>query len=506
MRRFAMFLLGFTALVFAGSLVQAATEEEEMGGDKKFTIHGELRFRGEWWQNLTDFTDTDAISDNSLANDSLDLYPYRVRLGARGDLGHDIWVYGEFQAAGLAGGGFFAETSPFFGDDTEVLDGGVNLYQGWIKAKDLGDSVTDLTFGRQEIVFDRGLHFSSLDFYNGISHDGVMGAWDWEDFAIHAFWIRPWESNQVLTALDTSAAADDDTLGVHFTHTLGADRDMDVGYYVFYQLQNESALTSAQDKGTIYTVGGRWGKSVEGKNGFVWNLEAAYQFGDFQPCAAEFTTYASLIFGPPAACLDDPLDQKAFVFEGSGGYVWHSGKTDQKLWIGVTWASGDDDLTDEDQESFQPLYTDFHNRLGYADLFTVTNINAYGVGYKANVDDRHVFGGSLYFFFQDATESGTVSPVVRSFVTGVPLTLVGSCVDGIDPPAGSSCDDELGMEVDIFYDFHLTENFSFDTALSLFDPGQAIEDFVTDFGTSAAFDGGGSDLAYRLTAQARARF
>ncbi len=509
MRRLGYFLLGFAAVVFMGGVAQAAMEEDE-GGEKKFTIHGEVRFRGEWWNNLTDFTDTDADPDgdgvnDSTDNDSFDIFPYRITLAAKGDLGHDIWVYGAFQGSGVAGGGLFGEVSPFFGDDFEAADSGVNLYQGWVKAKDVGDSVLDLTFGRQEIVFDTGLHFSNLPYYNGISHDGVMAAWDWDNFGVHAFWIQPFESNLFATDLDQNSDADDNTLGVHFKHMLG-DNDQDVAYYLFLQIQDDFDLSDVDpitggvqrgDKGKIYTAGARWGHKVEhGKGGFGWNLEGSYQFGDFQPCAAGLTTVGGFIFGPGApACVEDTLDMKAWVLEGSLGYTWSQGKTDQKLWGGLTWASGDDDPADEDMEAFMPLYNDFHRRLGYADLFAVTNIESYNIGYKVNVDERHIFGGTFWLFNQAETETGTVSPL--TFVsTGE--TLADSCVSG----GGVSCDDDLGQELDLFYDYNLTENFSFDLFLAWFEPGQAIEDHWSGFGAVDA----GEDAAWRFNAQARARF
>ena len=97
--------------------------------------------------------------------------------------------------------------------------------------------------------------------------------------------------------------------------------------------------------------------------------QRALQFGDFQPCAAGFSTPFNLISGTGGgvgACLEDTLDQKSYVFEGSFGYMWDSSDFDQKVWGGLTLASGDDDPNDMDQESYVPLYTDMHNRLGYA--------------------------------------------------------------------------------------------------------------------------------------------
>src|SRR5688572_898435 len=264
MRRFGLFLLGFAAIVTAGSLAQAADDT-----DNKFSIHGEVRFRGEEWNNLNDFTNTDDGSDATSTNDSFDLWPYRVRLAAKGDLGNDIWVYGEFQASGVAGGGIFGETDPLFGDETELFGGHVSLYQGYVMLKDVGKTNLDLTFGRQEVVFDRGLHFSSLDFYNGISHDGIMAGWEWENMGFHAFWLRNSENNLSLGSINCDELvepacldSDDDTIGVHWNTMVGERNNQDVAAYVFYQIQNDPGITPAQDRGTIYTVGGRWGRTL----------------------------------------------------------------------------------------------------------------------------------------------------------------------------------------------------------------------------------------------------
>lgn len=508
MRKLGSLLLGIAAVLFAAGVARAAAAPQE-DSDNKFTIHGEVRFRGEAWDNLTDFTDTGSHSLGASSDDAFDVFPYRVRLAAKGDLGHDIWVYGEFQQAGVAGGGLFGQTQPFFGDSVEFLDSGVHLYQGFVKLKDIGHSNLDLTLGRQEIVFDRGLHFSSLDFYNGISHDGAMAQWEWDRFTFNAFWTRASESNLAATSISPNSGADQDVLGAHAGWMIGKDKDQDVAAYAFFQTQNNATIdpTNSERRGKIYTIGGRWGRMLHGKTGFVWNAEGSYQFGDFQPCAAPFPFNTDIAAGTTLACTNGStalpnLDQKAWVFEGAFGYNWHSGKTDQKFWGGYTMASGDSDPNDTDQESFVPLFTDFHNRLGYADLFTISNIQALSAGWKMNVDDKHIFGAAIWNFKQDNTEAGSVSPLTFGS-TG--SALADPCINGVTPQASGSsksCSDDLGNELDLFYDYNMTENFSFDTALSWFDPGDAIKDHWSGFGAT----NDGSDAGWRLTAQARARF
>jgi len=514
MRKFGFVLLGFTALVLAGSIARADMMDDQ-NDNKKFSIHGEVRFRAEVWNNATDFTDTTSFGtfpgqgySNSAfggTNDSFDLWPYRVRLAAKGDLGNDIWVYGEFQGAGVSGGGLYGETQPFFGDDTETLNGGVHLYQGWVKAKDVGNTVLDLKFGRQEIVFDTGLQFSSLNFYNGIHHDAVRATWDWDNFRIDGFWMKNFESNQAAGVILPFDNADDQTFGAHAEHMIGADKDQHVSYYV---IGNQMRGLYDSASATMYTVGARYARDLTDDNGFVWNAEAAYQFGDWQPCASMstgFTAAFDVFAGPVTFPCPDNFDQKAYVFEGMFGYNWHDGSTNQRVWGGVNYASGDKDPNDTDMKQYMPLYTDFHNRLGYADLFAESNITAYSIGYNLNLDNKHLFGATLYQFNKTEKEAPVYSPLgvgsQQNSTTNLVFNLltISGCTN---PPPGESCSDDLGQELDLTYGYNMTSNFGFDVALSYFSPGDAIKNQISSYG----FYNAGDDNAMRLTGQARARW
>ncbi len=514
MRRYGLYVLACMALICAGDLAIADHHGKGEDDDNRFSVHGEVRFRGESWSNLLDFTDTD---DSRTRDDDFDIWPYRYRMMAKGDLGNDVWVGVEFQGTGVAGGGLFGENNLPFGDGFEVAESGVNIYQGWVKLKDVGDSVLDLGFGRQEIKFDTGLHFSNLPFYNGISHDAITAYWDWERFGIHSFYIRNTESNLdptgFITCNDSSGFAtglpagicpsddaDEHTFGVHFKHYIDGDMNHDVAYYLFLQTQNSDASGPRLDSGSIYTLGGRWGNHNKDEGGFSWNIEASVQSGDFQPADPGSLLMPNAFGGNCAISIPpdgDTCDAGGWVFEGYAGYTWE-GSTDHTIWGGVTIASGDDDPNDGDQDAFMPLYTDFHKRLGYADLWALSNIEAIYIGYKGMVEDRHGYGATLYMFSKAENEGTTWSPL-----TG----FGGPFIDC--PPFGgttSDCDDDLGTEIDLFYNYYFSNNFSFDVAWSIVDPGDAVEDHFCGVGVSACTDDEGSDTAWRLTYQARARF
>ena len=535
MRRYGIYLMVCMAVLCAGGYAVAAHDKGEPDDDNRFSVHGEVRFRGEMWENMFDFTDNnEAAFGGAEADDNFDLYPYRYRVLAKGDLGHDVWVGVEFQGTGVAGGGLFGDNTLPFGDGFEIGESGVSIYQGNIKLVDIGDSVLDLTIGRSELVLDTGLHFSALPFYNGISHDGAIAAWQWEKFGLTGFVLRNTEGNLDAlgvtcgptfgsAGLPSGICPDDDhdmwTLGVHGKHFIGGNEHHDVAYYLFVQKQDDAGLdpsvTAGVDSGRVVTLGGRWGKYLEDESGFHWNIEAAMQGGDYQSLATGtllmpnvwgvntgFGTFASCDSdgdGTQATTGPDACDAGGIVVEASGGYTWDGDNMAHTVWGGVTYASGDDDPNDSDQDAYMPLYTDFHKRLGYADLWAMSNIQAFYAGYKGMLNDKHLFGGTFYVF-QKAEDEG---------LSYSPLTGAGGVFVDCPPTGGAfpdDCEGDLGSEVDIFYNYYMTNNLSFDTALSYVDPGDAVEAHICGVGGAACTEGEGGDAAWRLTYQARARF
>ena len=58
-----------------------------------------------------------------------------------------------------------------------------------------------------------------------------------------------------------------------------------------------------------------------------------------------------------------------------------------------------------------PLYTDFHKRLGYADLWAMSNIQAFYGGYKVMFGEKHLLGGTIYKFDKAEDEGLSYSPL-----------------------------------------------------------------------------------------------
>src|SRR5436309_115607 len=110
MKKFLYMFLLAAAVASAFSFVLAA--EDESMGEKKFVLHGEIRERGDYNDNLSDFTDD--------SSDSFLFFPYRARIAAEGQFSKDVMGYIEFQSFGHWGDvtpikGF--QFGPVFGDN-----------------------------------------------------------------------------------------------------------------------------------------------------------------------------------------------------------------------------------------------------------------------------------------------------------------------------------------------------------------------------------------------------
>jgi hypothetical protein len=452
-------VLGFAALIGAAAPVLAAPEPP------KIDWHGEVRLRGEYVDNFQDW------NSDSLADDGFDFFPYRARVGVGGEFANNVRGYIELQAAN-AWGTEMAQRHVLDSNDSDI-----DLYLATIEAKQIGGSNTDLTFGRQELRFDHEFLLGDLDFYNGVSLDGVRATWNFESGPLDAFWFRTNETFE--------DDADTDFWGAHYTWD-DVIKNGDIGVYGYYLRSDTISGTGRQD---IFTIGGRAGQERDGDSGFVWNAEVAFQAG----------TIGNVFAGEDA-------DIAALGFEGWFGYNWHSGENDHTLQGKVYYGSGDDDPTDDEANSFNPLFQDFHdstNRLGVADVVAGSNVMAISLGYNFAHGPHSVLVEFFDFLTAEAAQDDHLGYVNETQVGFSPFSVPGD-FDGVAITPNGNDEDSIGQELDVVYNFDYTDNLSFGAGLGYFMPGQAIEDGTDPDGAGplAGFD----DAAMRLYGQARLRW
>lgn len=436
--------------------------------EKPFTLHGEVRFRGEFDDNASDFDDD--------SDDGALFWPYRVRIAAEGHFAKNITAWLEFQSAGVAGDdatGFVpVRTGLGF---TEMYQGNITLGQLWSKN-------FSLRIGRQEMVAGTELLLGDLDFYAGLAHDGLVGNWKFDKWNLMAWYTRPLEGsvsgffgggflppdeNFVSSCPGGGplprGCATQHFLGAYANWTVAKDQGIDV--YLM-------SLADRDTGGNFQTLGGRYSHDVSGKNGLFWNVEAAVQTGQVA---------SAVISGIP-----DDIDAGGSVIEGWIGWNFKSGKNNHRVYLRYTAASGDDDPGDDTDDSFQPLFGDFHNRLGHADLFKVSGTStAMGVTFPITVADLGINAVAVGWngHFGDRSELGAE---FWDFTTGE---------DVVFSPTVS--EDALGTEFDVWYNYNYSKNLTFSASLSQFSPDDALTGTV-----APVFD----DSVTRLYGQARFRF
>ena len=441
-----------------------AVAQDDSGGERRFVLHGEIRQRADFNDNLLDFTDD--------TDDSFLFFPYRARIAAEGHFGKGVIGYIEMQ-----GFGFWGDVPPIkdfaFGpvgssnpdgpvvpfvvtnilaetNSGQLFSNDIELYQAFINLTEIGGSKWGIKIGRQEIV--RGTEFllGDNDFYDGISHDAMMGTWNTDNFNLDIFWTRPLQRpDAVGDGVDPPMVPNHDSVNFYGAY-LDWDRyDNGIGwaaYALFYQAGDNAVVAARRD---FWTLGGRADRDVEaGNSGFFFNAELAYQTGEYT-------------VGP---ALGDTGDIKAMGFEGMLGFQF-GGDSNHRLRGWYDMASGDDDPADTDAEGFDPLFQDSHSRYGFTDRLAFTNLTVFGVGWSMSISDTQSLG--VDYFNQNLTEE--------------------------DPATG---EDQFGQEIDGWWKLQYNPNTQIMVGAGYLMPGDEID----------AALGQDGDAGIRLLSQVRLRW
>jgi hypothetical protein len=457
---------------------------DEDGGapltDSRFRVHGEVRLRGELEDNYQDFNDdggfASSIVSGGIDDDTIEYFPYRVRLAVEGQISETVFGQMQIQVGDLLG----QDREQQGVVTTHENDGELVLYTGFIHWNRIGNTSWNMRFGRQEITVGNEFLFGDLDYYNGTSFDGWRTHWDGDPVEFQFFWAQT-----------------NETLGGHIeTNVFGAsldgsvDRGDEWSLYSNWIMEEDSP--SGRDTMNLFVLGARWTR-LEGEGShLLWNLEIAYQDGRIGNPSILITDFQRPDYGLFTGATDDDTFITAWGAEGRFGYNWNQGENDHQFYVHGYFASGDKDHGNhKDDENFRPLFQDFHNRLGRADMVQGTNIRSYGVAWEGTFGDKHAAGIDGMFFFID--EPGNADTCLTlgpgDFMLNPRDSLRQDCVldPGMDEfqgwfiPAdetltdsGLDAEDELGQELDLWYDYAINDYLTFGAELSVFFPGDAI--------------------------------
>jgi hypothetical protein len=358
------------------------------------------------------------------------------------------------------------------------IDGdGVFVYQGYIETAHIGDSIFSLRFGRQELAYGTEWLLGNQDFYDGQTFDGIKGILEFSDnLRLDFFWAKLAERD---TTLDASLAGggsslinqdgdDSDLYGAYFsaqciagssigidayimgiiddvnleydvdTFDVDGDGDTDLVSSNGYQLdENDGGLMNA------WWLGARVFRERE--HGFHFSAEGTYLFGSIE----------NELNGN-----EGNFDLNAWGFEGHLGWTWDT-PTNPTIRGGFTYASGtdEDDFADGDYKTFFTPAGEVHPRLGLMDIVDASNVWAANIGYTGSFE-RHSWGVDLWHF-----EMAETDPIVEA-----------AFIDPFELADGDEFDEELGNEVDLFYNYQYSEHMVAHFAVGYFDAGDFIEE------------------------------
>ncbi len=470
MKRFTyVAVMALTAGLFVVAPAGASSHED---GEKKFSIHGEVRTRWEYIENFMDFQDHD--DSDTFEADALDFWAYRVRIGATGQFSKNVTGHVEFQAEDHFGdtfGTMLAGDSPVDQFDTSDNED-IQLYQGWLQIGNIGGSNWSLRVGRSEHTYGSELMLGDNDFYNGQYFEGARGMLDGENFDLDLFYYR-------IADLDASSFptfnTDDNVelYGVTFDFVVADNHDIEP--YLLFLRDGSDFWTGpggAVEGFRTYTLGARYSNSADYSGLLDWNVEAAFQSGEIDPNGAD-------------------LDHSGSILEAWIGFNLGSDRN-HRIAIGGFVSSGDDDDTDNDVDGFLTLFPDTHanNRLGDLDAFSMGgaaagslfgDFNGFGQSTDGDLNRQGQNLGGISNL-TDINVSYTYTGEDGRHVFMVALHQLSLTEEDAD----FNMEDEIGMEIDLKYTYNYSGNLAFQVGVANLMAGDLLDAYAQDeFGQDA---------------------
>jgi len=327
-------------------------------------------------------------------NSDEDVTVNRARINFDARVLDDVRVFMELQDSRLWG----EEMSPI----TDQM--GVDLHQGYADFEGVFGSSFTVRSGRFELALWNQRLVSPLDWHPvGRAWDGVLVFGEpTEDLLLHAGY------HTLAEGVTIDSDEDDDLYWGAATYT-GVE-DHEFGAAFFWLHADTGGADISFGTATVHAEGT--------SGGFDYSVDLVAQtLGEVGP--ADVEAYASAV-------------TLGYTFEGD----WAP-----RLGVEWTWASGDDDPTDGEIETFNPLYPFGHSYQGYLDLFAWRNGHDVALHLSAKPASDWWAEIAVHSFWLDQTEDAWYG------ASGAPIRLV--------PTAD---DHHVGWEIDISVKHWIAEN------------------------------------------------
>ncbi len=359
----------------------------------------------------------------------------------------------------------------------------VDLLEGYVELRNLGEYSSLLNnvtarAGRWQQWYGKNRWFGHLNWANeSRSYDGMKIRYDNKKNA----WVDLW-AYQISE--DQTGGVSGEGSGSIAAPGAGTNRDevfwgMYAGIKVadgitvepYIAIRNRSRdADGSRSAGAIsgeqrYHMGGRLvGKNIPWLPGVDFTFEQAFQRG-----RTEATTYRSLSIDAYGGAYDV-------------GYTFKNVAWTPRIGYSYVFASGDDDATDGDSETFSHLYPTQHATMGYIDFHSWQNIRDHQVHFSVKPSKKLLLKASWHNFSaaDRLDDMYTVGGGARGF-------------------GGLSTDDDYGDELDLTLKYKLLKNFSVVAGYSHYFIGDFIEDAANGGPATGLDNDSDADWFYLMT-------
>ena len=398
--------------------------------DVYLTLGGEIRVRYESYDN-NNWGQGPADDDGYLW--------YRALTSADMHLGQHVRLFGELIGAWEEGKQPFA---------TPVDETDVDLLQGFADVTlPLGDEDTSLTIrpGRQLLSYGSERLISVRYGPNVLrTFDAAKAFVDGDGWRVDGFYGRPVEPG--LDDFDDKSHDEPESWALYGTADLpiGGASGVDL-YYIGYD-NDLAVFNQGSGPEERHTIGARlFGRA----QGWDWDWEAMYQFGEF-----------------------GNGDISAWSVASSTGYTFAELPLSPRLGLKANIISGDDDPDDPDLQTFNPMFPK-GKYFGELTLLGPENLMNLHSTLDLHLGDGWSLGGAAVWYWRESTDDGIYD-------------LGGNLVRG----DGGSDERFIGTQAEVVLTYEFNRNLNAMASYSRFYPGA----FIDDTGPSKTVDFVGAEI------------
>ena len=388
----------------------------------KGKITGQVRFRAE---SYSDFDFNDDVSADNLDDDFL---LSRIRLAVDLKPNDMLRLYLQLQDSHQ----FETDMPTAFRMGPAAREDRVDIYQAYVDVDPFADIPLTFRGGRQILSYGSQRLIGGFDWSNtSRSFDAVKLMFDREECFLDAF------AANVVIPEDRHAnenSHDDNFFGLY-----GGWKGLPGGVWEGYLLfRNDNRPGQRRD---IYTFGTRLAGKLPMNESIDYSVELVAQTGD----------------------LPGGVDQEAYAAHFGVGYTFKDVSYAPRVGIEYNFSTGDDDPTDDKNETLDNLFPTNHLHYGYMDLFSWRNIHNIRLSASAKPLEKLTVKCDLHFFWLDETDDAW-------FNAG----------GGVIRPATPGADDFVGEEIDLTAKYKLNKHVAFQAGYSHFFAADFVEDTGSD--------------------------